>query len=97
MRLHVYAGLVAVATIVSGCESGGGPTGVEDTGIDANPLVDGIANLWVDPDGCQHWYVDDGWEGYMTPRLNRDGTPRCSGGTGATIVAKDGTVVPVEG
>lgn len=24
--------------------------------------------LWVDPDGCMHWWADGGLEGYMTPR-----------------------------
>jgi hypothetical protein len=24
--------------------------------------------LWVDPDGCMHWWADGGFEGYMTPR-----------------------------
>ncbi|MFV2034942.1 MAG: OmpA family protein [Halocynthiibacter sp.] len=33
--------------------------------------------IWVDPDGCEHWVMDDGWEGYMDNNLNRDGTPVC--------------------
>lgn len=33
--------------------------------------------IWVDPDGCQHWVMDDGIEGYMAPRLRRDGMPVC--------------------
>ena len=24
--------------------------------------------VWVDPDGCQHWWADGGTEGYMVPR-----------------------------
>ena len=24
--------------------------------------------IWVDPDGCQHWWADGGTEGYMVPR-----------------------------
>ncbi len=24
--------------------------------------------LWIDPDGCMHWWSDGGLEGYMTPR-----------------------------
>ncbi|MEM1297666.1 MAG: OmpA family protein [Pseudomonadota bacterium] len=40
--------------------------------------------LWVDPNGCQHWILDDGVEGYLTPRLNRDGTPKCPGVTQAS-------------
>lgn len=26
--------------------------------------------LWVDADGCMHWYADGGFEGYMVPRRN---------------------------
>ena len=33
--------------------------------------------VWVDPDGCEHWVMDDGWEGYMTPHVSRDGIPVC--------------------
>jgi len=33
--------------------------------------------IWVDPDGCEHWVMDDGWEGYMTPNVTRDGIPVC--------------------
>lgn len=33
--------------------------------------------VWVDPDGCEHWVMDDGWEGFMTPNRRRDGTPVC--------------------
>lgn len=21
--------------------------------------------VWIDPDGCEHWVMDDGFEGYM--------------------------------
>ena len=33
--------------------------------------------IWIDPDGCQHWVMDDGFEGFMTPRRTRDGRPVC--------------------
>ncbi len=33
--------------------------------------------IWVDPDGCTHWVMDDGAEGFMSPRRNRDGSPIC--------------------
>lgn len=48
-----------------------------DRGIDAHRLSDMRASIWVDPYGCEHWFIDDGVEGYLTNRLNRDGTPRC--------------------
>ena len=36
-----------------------------------------IPGIWVDPDGCEHWVMDDGVEGYMTPNVNRHGIPKC--------------------
>ena len=34
-----------------------------------------IPTIWVDPDGCEHWVMDDGFEGFMTPHVTRDGKP----------------------
>ena len=36
-----------------------------------------IPTIWVDPDGCEHWVMDDGVEGYMSPHVNRQGIPVC--------------------
>jgi outer membrane protein OmpA-like peptidoglycan-associated protein len=36
--------------------------------------------IWVDPDGCEHWVMDDGAEGYMTPHVMPDGKPVCRQG-----------------
>ena len=36
-----------------------------------------VPTIWVDPDGCEHWVMDDGAEGYGDNRLRRDGTPIC--------------------
>ena len=33
--------------------------------------------VWIDPDGCEHWVMDDGLEGYMSPHRTRDGRPVC--------------------
>lgn len=34
--------------------------------------------LWVDADGCQHWWADGGTEGYMVPRRDpKTGKPVC--------------------
>lgn len=48
-----------------------------DGGFDSHDLSTLAATIWVDPDGCKHWVVDDGLEGYMSPVLNLDGTPDC--------------------
>ena len=95
MRALLIVTLAVGTGLVSGCESSANKKYITDRGIDSGELVNGRANIWVDPDGCQHWYIDDGEEGYMTPRLNRDGSPRCVGGTQGTIVSKDGTVIPI--
>ncbi|MDE4175362.1 OmpA family protein [Phaeobacter sp. PT47_59] len=39
-----------------------------------------IPTIWVDPDGCEHWVMDDGAEGYMTPHVTPDGKPVCRRG-----------------
>ena len=33
--------------------------------------------IWIDPDGCEHWVFDDGFEGFMSPHRARDGSPVC--------------------
>ena len=33
--------------------------------------------IWIDPDGCEHWAMDDGAEGYMSPHRDREGRPVC--------------------
>lgn len=36
------------------------------------------AGIWVDPDGCQHWVMDLGVEGMMSPVLTKNGKPVCN-------------------
>ena len=38
-----------------------------------------VPGVWVDPDGCEHWVMDDGVEGYLSARLDKYGKPVCSG------------------
>lgn len=45
--------------------------------------------IWVDPDGCQHWVMDDGAEGYMTPNVTRDGKPVCNRGNACMTLNSD--------
>lgn len=36
--------------------------------------------IWIDPDGCDNWVIDDGAEGYMMRRRDpKTGLPVCSG------------------
>jgi len=48
-----------------------------DYGLDSGNLAEMKAGIWIDPNGCDHWIIDDGVEGYMSPRLRPDGTPVC--------------------
>lgn len=36
-----------------------------------------VPTIWIDPDGCEHWVIDNGIEGYMTPNRTPDGRPVC--------------------
>jgi hypothetical protein len=81
--------------LLAACERDGDSDSITDSGIDGGFLRDRVANVWIDPDGCQHWYIDDGLEGYMTPRLNRDGTPKCQD-TRGEVSLKDGTTIATE-
>ena len=36
-----------------------------------------VPTIWIDPDGCEHWAMDDGAEGYMDARRRRDGSAVC--------------------
>lgn len=48
-----------------------------------------IPTIWVDPDGCEHWVMDDGAEGYMTPHTNRQGIPVCRRGNVCAVMKSD--------
>ncbi|WP_135448804.1 hypothetical protein [Tabrizicola caldifontis] len=86
--------MLALGTLLSGC--GGlfegiqgtrpysGPDSViataQDYGRDDSKLVDGEAAIAYDPDGCQVWIIDDGLEGYSSPRFDpKTGLPVCDG------------------
>lgn len=48
-----------------------------------------IPTIWVDPDGCEHWVMDDGVEGYMSPHVTRDGKPVCRRGNTCAVMNSD--------
>ncbi len=48
-----------------------------------------IPTIWVDPDGCEHWVMDDGAEGYMTPHRTRQGMPVCRRGNVCGVMESD--------
>ena len=45
--------------------------------------------IWIDPDGCEHWVIDDGAEGFMSPNLQPDGRPVCREKSVCGIVETD--------
>ncbi|WP_254693199.1 OmpA family protein [Sulfitobacter sp. SK011] len=48
-----------------------------------------VPTIWVDPDGCEHWVMDDGSEGYMTPHTTRQGIPVCRRGNICGVMNSD--------
>ena len=48
-----------------------------------------VPTIWVDPDGCEHWVMDDGLEGYMTPHVTRQGKPVCRRGSVCGVIPGD--------
>jgi hypothetical protein len=51
----------------------------QDQGADSGQLVNGVAAIAYDPDGCQNWIIDDGLEGYSTKRYDPvSGLPVCN-------------------
>ena len=81
--------LLAAAAGLSGCVDGlrpysQSPDTVIATGIDRGPIDKGVlenggAAIAYDPDGCQNWIIDDGAEGYSSPRYDpATGLPICN-------------------
>lgn len=65
--------------------------------VDTKDLSQLKAGIWIDPNGCDHWIIDDGVEGYLSARLDPNGKPVCSGaGAPGTAVGpfKSGSNVP---
>ena len=51
----------------------------QDQGRDTGVLKNGVAAIAYDPDGCQNWIIDDGLEGYSSPRYDpASGLPICN-------------------
>ncbi|WP_088651752.1 OmpA family protein [Marinibacterium profundimaris] len=60
--------------------------------VSAQATVSGeryVPGIWVDPDGCEHWVMDDGAEGYMSPHVNRQGIPVCRRGNLCGVLNTD--------
>jgi hypothetical protein len=81
MKKNISLMLMGAVLFLAGCEALllGKPDQTRDHGLDSKPLSELKAGIWIDPNGCDHWIIDDGIEGYLSPRLDRDGKPVCSG------------------
>jgi hypothetical protein len=77
-RLFLPLAAAALLGACTGEENDGDKTRDFETGSSLS-LSDLQAGIWVDPNGCDHWIIDDGVEGYMSPRLDPRGRPVCSG------------------
>ncbi|MHA1127517.1 MAG: hypothetical protein ACTSRN_01025 [Alphaproteobacteria bacterium] len=53
----------------------------QDYGVDEGSLTSMAAGIWIDGNGCDHWIIDDGLEGYMSPRFGPEGKPVCRDGS----------------
>ena len=97
--IKITAALVATLAL-SACVEGGQRTGSErsfDGGQDKKHLSQLVAGVWVDNEGCDHWIIDDGVEGYLSARLTPDGRPVCSGVAPANTVVgpfREGSNIP---
>jgi len=88
LRTAKIAGILLTAVAVSGCVGGLRPsTGAsgevravaDDRFFDSGSLSDLQAGIYVDPDGCHIWMIDDGVEGYWSRRLDPvSGLPVCT-------------------
>jgi hypothetical protein len=68
-----------------------------DRGLDSKDLSTLKAGIWVDPNGCDHWIIDDGLEGYLSQRLDPNGKPVCSGAAAPNTAVgpfKSGSNIP---
>jgi hypothetical protein len=80
LKTVAMLGAMMALTACEAGEYGGtiGPDKSKDRGRDAKHLSQLVAGVWVDPTGCDHWIIDDGVEGYLSARLQPDGSPVCS-------------------
>lgn len=78
MKFLKPALVLCAASLVAGCVDNKRNKTV-DRGIDSKHLSQLQAGIWIDPNGCDHWIIDDGAEGYLSQRLDKYGKPVCSG------------------
>ena len=85
MKLVKITLAIAAVTALAACEGQIGADKGIDRGTDTKDLSQLVAGIWVDPNGCDHWIIDDGVEGYLSARLDKYGKPVCSGAAPANV------------
>lgn len=81
MRQHSLAiVLLGASALLAGCSTIDRPVASNrDRGFDAKDLSQLQAAIYVDPDGCHIWMIDDGAEGYWSRRRDPvSGLPVCT-------------------
>ena len=84
-RCSAVGRFIAVAAIGLGLTSGTVFAGNGQKAIGENY----VPAIWVDPDGCEHFVMDDGWEGFMTPNVKPNGRPVCHNGDTCASLSSD--------
>lgn len=64
-------------------------TGLAGSAKAANYLDNAKPSIWVDPDGCHHYAIYNGWQGFMTPMFRPDGTVVCNQPTPCLVASTD--------
>lgn len=73
------AALLMALLAVSACSETANKTIDQHYGDGKSGDLSGLtAGIWVDPQGCEHWIIDDGLEGYLDLRRTPDGKPVCN-------------------
>lgn len=83
----VFAGTAAAAVALSLVGTGASAQSVFGGKRDGDRQY--VPTIWIDPDGCEHWVMDDGVEGFMSPHTNRQGIPVCRRGNVCGVMESD--------
>lgn len=79
MKTATTAVLLAAAAAVSACSPAIDKTSDRHVADGKSQHLSNLeAGIWVDPQGCEHWIIDDGLEGYADLRRTPDGMPVCN-------------------
>ncbi|MFW2541422.1 hypothetical protein ACN2XU_02185 [Primorskyibacter sp. 2E107] len=81
--------VLALLGALGACDPAGPDKSQDRNFFDKDDLGKMQAGIWVDPNGCDHWIIDDGVEGYLSQRLDKYGKPVCSGTAPPTMIKGD--------